>query len=437
MADFGPSLSDAVLEADDDLAGQILLQFTRLLRIASVHRLENQALRAAVQDFTTLLDRAFDRVPLVRLQAVEGALYFNGEFLKVKGGLYESAERLKEMFERLAVDDVAISDRLEPPELQAFLTAFQSAMQSAEPQAFVSSRFSKIEVRASRRQQGMDVDARLELARTYAQLVVLLREADAAMSQAQLFSLARIRRAVQQMVDASRDLEALLAGLVLFDAPERGASEHGAAVVALTLRMGRQLGLRRKELANLGMAAALQDLGTADGDPRVQALSRALAMAPWTSTLEALDRASVSFERTLPARGRAGWPLPRASAMIIAVADAYARLVLPLDGSRGLSPARAVAVLGQNQEGFFDPRILRLFVAAVGTLPVGSMVRLSDGRQAVVVDVPAGSAKPTVRVVSSDPGGSHLVDLNTGSIRVAQVLEASEVEAPVVPYLLA
>lgn len=60
--------------------------------------------------------------------------------------------------------------------------------------------------------------------------------------------------------------------------------------------------------------------------------------------------------------------------------------------------------------GHFDPRVFQAFVGCIGIYPTGSLVRLTSGRLAVVVEQGSGSLlKPVVRVFFSTKSKMQIV----------------------------
>lgn len=61
-------------------------------------------------------------------------------------------------------------------------------------------------------------------------------------------------------------------------------------------------------------------------------------------------------------------------------------------------------------KGHFDERVFQAFVRSLGIYPVGSLVRLSNGRLAVVVEPsPRSLLKPVVKTVFSTRSGERVV----------------------------
>ncbi|HJL43961.1 MAG TPA: hypothetical protein RMG48_21825 [Myxococcales bacterium LLY-WYZ-16_1] len=437
MKPSSSGLAGVDVERAEQTLDEVVIQLNRLLRIGALHRRENEAFRVAVDAFIGALEPALTLVPSVRVHCAAGAVYVNGRFVKVKGASFEAAERLKNTFERLDIDVIELSPALDRENLEDFLQAYHEAWGGhGEPKDLAHQRFSGIALRSSRATEDVEVDRRLELARAYAQLIVLLQEAARALARDQLFSLAWVRRGVQQLVDAAKGQGNLLGGLTLFDSEERGAAEHCAAVTAWSLRMAEEVGLSRREQANLGLAAALHHLAPPSAIAEAhegETLDSVLAFAPSTSSLEALDRCSLLFEADLPARGRPGWPVPRAAAQCLTVACAYDRLLFPPDGRLGWAPARCLALLGRNPDGNFDPKVLRTFQMVVGKIPVGSRVRLSDGSVAIVLGV---GERPPVRLETAGPH-APVIDLAVRTdLEVAELLDPEPSKPSTVPFLL-
>jgi hypothetical protein len=95
---------------------------------------------------------------------------------------------------------------------------------------------------------------------------------------------------------------------------------------------------------------------------------------------------------------KAGDAIPM-NARIAAIADAYDALTC----SDKLALDKAIPAISQGARGRFDPSIIEHFVRLVLPYPIGHMVSLDDGRDAVVVRVNSASRlRPTVRAVASD-----------------------------------
>jgi putative nucleotidyltransferase with HDIG domain len=83
-----------------------------------------------------------------------------------------------------------------------------------------------------------------------------------------------------------------------------------------------------------------------------------------------------------------------------AIVDVYDAITSDRVYRKGVSPPEAIKNIIEWSRSQFDRDLVRIFVAAIGIYPVGTLVRLESGRLAVVVDHAAGKPlMPRVRVV--------------------------------------
>jgi hypothetical protein len=111
-----------------------------------------------------------------------------------------------------------------------------------------------------------------------------------------------------------------------------------------------------------------------------------------------------------------------------AVCDVYDAVTSDRPYKAGWDPAYALSQMATWQ-GHFDPAVFQSFVKSVGIYPTGSLVRLSSGRIAVVLEQhPTVLTKPRVKVFFSTKSGMPLQPrvLDLASSGVADRIEARE-----------
>jgi len=92
-------------------------------------------------------------------------------------------------------------------------------------------------------------------------------------------------------------------------------------------------------------------------------------------------------------------------ARVVAIADVYDALTSPRPFRPAINPYDAVRILLSNAENQFDPEILSVFVRRMSLFPPGSMVRLNDGSEALVIRPnPGAHLRPIVRLVRDVDG---------------------------------
>ena len=198
----------------------------------------------------------------------------------------------------------------------------------------------------------------------------------------------------------------LFVGLSL-TAPSSGyPSQHSLRVAMLAMGVGTALGLDEDSLRNLGIGCLVHDVGMLSVD---QALYDGRRILPAGDFAEIAKHPLWAVE-TL--RRHAGLPLsvrmvayqihercngtgyPRGStadqihdlAKIAAVADAFMGLVSPRPHRPGVIPHHALKrILKDTQRECYDRAVVRALLNTVSLFPIGSFVKLSDGRVGRVI----------------------------------------------------
>ncbi len=108
-------------------------------------------------------------------------------------------------------------------------------------------------------------------------------------------------------------------------------------------------------------------------------------------------------------------------AQIVGIVDLYDGMVSRRGARPSMIPHDAVRQLFlAGEQGQFEKSLVELMIRSIGVYPVGSLVRLNTGEQAVVVGVnPQQRLKPLVKITTDPQGGSYTtpidVDLATPS----------------------
>lgn len=108
-------------------------------------------------------------------------------------------------------------------------------------------------------------------------------------------------------------------------------------------------------------------------------------------------------------------------AQIVGIVDFYDGMISRRGTRPAMIPHDAVRQLFlAGERGHFEKSLVELMIRSIGVYPVGSLVRLTTGEQAVVVGVnPQQRLKPLVKITTDPQGGSYAtpleVDLSTPS----------------------
>lgn len=244
----------------------------------------------------------------------------------------------------------------------------------------------------------------------------------------------RVRRAVQSIVDQVLSEETMLLGLTTLRDHDEPTFSHCVNVCIFSVSLGQRLGLSRRELYELGMAALLHDIGKVDvpleilnkaerlTDDEWVEMKRHTAYGAWRLVVERapgslpVHEVLAAFEHHLHIDGT-GYPevseRRRLSlySRIVAIADAFDAGTTPrVYKTEPISPAEMVQVIEEGSGSRWDPILVKAFIAMLGVYPAGCVCLLDTGEIAVVVapdPEPRNIRRPRVKIVA-DPDGDRV-----------------------------
>jgi HD-GYP domain-containing protein (c-di-GMP phosphodiesterase class II) len=446
------------LEKKQRQATDYLQALIRLLSVATFHRLDNAAMQNVVDGVLHAAHPLLAEHGKVELQAIGEHVFLNRDPVRLRGDAFENALRVRRTFKRVGINELTLQEAVTADDLRSFLTRFQTFYTSNHPTTFAHEKFQRIAVRMVdarwSTQDVVQIGSVQNALRCYLGLMTQVRDVMGAFETGRPPRIEKVRRAVQQLCDAAADHEGAVAAFTRHEGLRGDGAGHSAATAALAVLMARQLGLPRRALAQVAMAAAVHTtrsglhLGCDVDDPTVTLRSRRqgqvktaidLTRGPLNNdALQWLVGAGELNALSTPERQDAG-----ALARFIAVPCAYHLLVAPPGDQQALAPDLAVAAILDGAGTSFDPVVARLFASVVGLYPVGSTVRLSNGATAVVVsmaDDPSHADRPVVKIIRAGAGVAADALLDLSAVPDVHVIGTvppeQEVENPI-HYLLA
>ena len=207
---------------------------------------------------------------------------------------------------------------------------------------------------------------------------------------------------VNQVFD-SRDPVINIVSLKTYDAY---TYQHCVDVAILSVILGKELQLSRSQLQNLGKAAIFHDIGKMQVPKHI--LDKPGSLTPeeydemkkhtelgyviaknFLSQPEIVSRGCLFHHERFDGEGYPkklkGEQIP-AFARIIAIADSYDAIVSNRSYKSSMPTSEAYEYIMANSASHFDPDIVNIFIRKIAPFPVGSTVRLSNGREAIVVE---------------------------------------------------
>jgi HD-GYP domain-containing protein (c-di-GMP phosphodiesterase class II) len=290
---------------------------------------------------------------------------------------------------------------------------------------------------ASSKRQVRHVPSAVEFARA-AKIVIKSREAVTAM-----FEEARMGRAIdgtgaQRLVEEISDSVSRNPGALISIARLKTADNytymHSVAVCALMVALARQLAkdyqLDEPQIRSAGLAGLLHDLGKAtiplavlnkpgkltDAEFRLMKSHpeggyRMLLQGSGVDAI-ALDVVLHHHEKT----DGSGYPKRLQGddislfAKMGAVCDVYDAITSDRPYKKGWCPAESLRRMTEWTTGHFEPRVFQAFVKSIGIYPIGTLLRLNDGRLGVVTEQGGKSLlQPQLKLFYSTRAKAHIL----------------------------
>jgi HD-GYP domain-containing protein (c-di-GMP phosphodiesterase class II) len=289
----------------------------------------------------------------------------------------------------------------------------------------------------------------LEWRWVYTTALDVLRGAAAEVRRGRPIDAASVQSSVHEIVDDIVGDRSIVYNLNWMKGMDEYTFVHALHISILAVELGREIGLPREQLEELGTSTLLHDVGkifvpleilrkpAALNEEEFAVISRhpidgalVLAREPALPPVAGV----VAFEHHMHL-DHSGYPKMRRKralnlySLITSVVDVYDALTTMRPYRPPLTPRAAVAVIRDQYKGRLEPRLLGCFLRLLGPYPWGSLLRLDEGGLVVVSRPnPAEPDNPLARVVEAGGGNdrvlegeSHLRDLTRRLDKVAAV----------------
>ena len=226
----------------------------------------------------------------------------------------------------------------------------------------------------------------------------------------------QIEKASGLLVSSALSYPSSLSWLAMIQEKSSKTYDHSLRTATWALLCGRHIGLNQADLKWLAIGCMLKDFdqlvkeakrkkasGSEDAVDYVSSLSRAARLN--RKAIEVINYHKECFNGTGKPKGLLGEQIPLL-ARIASIAEAYDLLLNPMDRlQKPMSPSQAErAVYSQRGRAFQDELVIQ-FIEALGTYPLGTVLKLNSGETAMVVDQdPKFRLKPTLLVFADQDG---------------------------------
>ena len=260
-----------------------------------------------------------------------------------------------------------------------------------------------------------------------------------------------IKWSMHEIVDNVLGDHSIVYGLSSMKGMDEYTFIHALHLCILAVELGRQIGLDRERLEEIGICTLLHDVGKifvpleilrkpgALDDAEFAVMSRhpvhgAAVLAPDPGLPEAAPVVAFEHHVHIDCSGYPKLRRPRPLHMyslMASIADVYDALTTNRPYRPALPPVRALDVIKEQYVGRMEPHLLWQFLLMLGPYPWGSLMRLGERRFALITrPVASEPDNPLARVIDLESGEPVLSD-ERRPLRELGEPEAMEVVDPV------
>ncbi|HET6348258.1 MAG TPA: HD-GYP domain-containing protein [Candidatus Krumholzibacteria bacterium] len=455
--------SELALLADDDgrspeerefleqCGEELVIRMFAASKTLRLYDVSNRAAQRALADLMQTLRRVLEREGRVVLRSSNEFLLLNEHRVVADPQHYGPFEFWVTEMARREIEVIEIGSGADEGQVARFLTEFHRVEAGENAPTELERRLAEAGATSisvgryiERATQLTEVrrevtDVRQESNRVYFRTVALMGNVLRTAEEKQVLQVRKAKRLTQQMVDIIQTDESMLVGLASIKSFDAYTFAHSVNVCIYSMLIGDRMRLEKADVARLGLAALLHDIGKTYIPATILNSNGKLSEREWelmkyhtffgvkelsrvNALRDAVDSMFVAAQHHAQFNGNGypqrpgGWKL-RLFSRIVTVADYFdAMTAYRLYQKEPITPDQALQFLVNNAGNIFDPFIPKVFVQAMGLYPAGTIVELDQGEIGVVTRQNGDHRllhRPVVEVLRSDHGGMgrEIIDL--------------------------
>lgn len=401
--------------------GQLFIRYLfSASKTVQVHDLKNKAAQNILNELTHILDELMNGEDRLSVRVLNDFFYLNNVRIAVNSMNFGIVLYLVEELKVRKVEQIDFFHGVTTDELGAFLRLFFTKNAADDTFGELERKIANAEIphiklfewiERQRKLRDSTIDRREvrdESNRVFFRAVLFMAEVLKSIERKRIIQTRRAERLVQQIFDILRIDDSILVGLTNIKNFDEYTFTHSVNVCILSMLIGERLHLRKDEVARLGVAALLHDIGKmfipsyvlnkADkltaGEWQlmkyhtmygVNELSRIKSMNELSDALFVAMQHHIQYNMNGYPQRPGGWYVPLFP-RIVTIADYYDAMTTSRVYNRDpLTPDRAMRFIFDKCGSVFDPLLARVFIKAMGIYPNGTVVELDSGHLAVVV----------------------------------------------------
>jgi HD-GYP domain-containing protein (c-di-GMP phosphodiesterase class II) len=389
-----------------EYGNQFVLLLHMLTKTAHLYDASNKIFNRPIQEITELLEKLLDLLTDVTLIGVGEQFYINDVRIRMQGeNMQKISQELFDEFNRYGIGGFTFGLPLADEEWRSFFQVLAGHSGEGRARNWLELRQQLKEAGIERQIEvvgslefrigGEDLSGSRNLMQVYAQAYDVSEETWYTANRKQAPNPLPVRRVINDLIDVLQEQSQHSLEVLGIEDPENPFLTHAINTAMMSVLLGMDLDIHRSNLADLGVAAFLHDLGHAviaesdiDTGENWRALNHKQAGISLLLRHRGFHEAHIKrlltiVEHHTDAAVNPNTPRPSLYSRIIRVADFYDTMTSALIGSTPISPDRAIELLNSGQSKLFDPTITQKFINRMGRFPIGTVLQLSDNSIAV------------------------------------------------------
>jgi HD-GYP domain-containing protein (c-di-GMP phosphodiesterase class II) len=275
-----------------------------------------------------------------------------------------------------------------------------------------------------------ETQRRQEAKRTYEESVAVSKALFTGTRMGRSADVKKVKKAVQGIVDQVLSNEASMGGLSTLKDYDDYSFTHSVNVCIFCVAIGRRLGLSKRQLYDLGLAALVHDVGMSRIPVGILTKGEGLSSDeflqvqthPWLGALSAFhlrDYGEIPYRSMIVAYehhmkvDQSGYPKPQRPrtmsvfSKIVAVAAAFDAATNTRSYTEARDPGEVLRELWEDKSLGYDPVIVKALINLLGIYPIGTVVILDTYELALVhkpSEDPANVHRPIIRLLCATDG---------------------------------
>ncbi len=405
-------------------------QLSAVMRNTTLYPEEHPSLRASAEKLLGTIAVLMKDRTKVAFYLVGGELFFETMSIPADQGLAQ----LMEQFNGLEVSGIIFYPELPQKELiklsllmnkePAFFSAQGGITEVLEKEGIVHIELHRVMV-VDKNVSGAIKEGRKQAAKIFTEAVDTVKEMVESVHLDKAINMRKINTTVQTMVDDILNNRDALMGLTSIKMYDEYTFAHSVNTAILAISLGSFLSFTKSQIAALGMAGLLHDIGKVNVPHEIINKPDKLTDEEWEIVKRHPIEGALLLSHT-PGMSkfamvaafehhqhgdRKGYPWiddrlqQHPFSHIISLADAYEALTAARVYYKvQISPEQAIRIIVKKRGTNFDPTLVKAFVNMMGLFPTGTLVKLDTGEIGLVMHQTRDLLRPRVLLLTRFDG---------------------------------